>query len=179
MNDSDITHSSKPKRRGMLWGGLLTIIVGITIGGAIAYAVPGHFGTFAAMHGGAMQGDFSPERASQHIKKAVTWVLDDVDASSEQKAKVNDIFQNALKELLPLHEQLHGAHQQVVQLMSQATIDRAALEQIRASQIVLLDTASKRLTQAIEDASEVLTPEQRQKLIALHHGQSSGNHTGT
>jgi protein CpxP len=174
MNDSDITHSSKPKRRGMLWGGLLTIIVGISIGGAIAHAVPGHFGTFAAMHG-----DFSPERASQHIKKAVTWVLDDIDASSEQKAKVNDIFQGALKDLLPLHEQLHGGHQQVVQLMSQATIDRAALEQIRASQITLLDTASKRLTQAIEDASEVLTPEQRQKLIALHHGQSSGNHSGT
>jgi len=61
------------------------------------------------------------------------------------------------------------AHSQVIQLMSQPVIDRAAVEQLRATQMAALDAASKRLTLAFEDASEVLTPEQRQKLIASHH----------
>jgi Spy/CpxP family protein refolding chaperone len=64
----------------------------------------------------------------------------------------------------------------MIQLLSQTTIDRAAVEQLRATQMAMLDTASKRLTQAIEDASDVLTPEQRQKLIAMHHGQHAGMH---
>jgi Spy/CpxP family protein refolding chaperone len=169
MSDSDATNVSRPKRRRLLWGGLLAIVASITIVGAITHAAPRHFGAFAAMHG-----EFSPERASRHIKRAVTWVLDDVDATSEQEAKVNDIFQGAFKDLLPLHEQTRTAHERIAQLMSQATVDRAALEQIRASQIALLDTASKRLSQAIEDAADVLTPQQRQQLVEQHHRPHSG-----
>jgi len=116
-----------------------------------------------------MHGHFTPERASKHVKKFVNWTLEDVDATADQKAKVNDIFQETLKDLMPVHEQVQAAHEQMAQLMSQPVIDRAAVEQLRASQIAILDTASKRLTQALEDAGDVLTPEQRQKLIAMHH----------
>jgi len=164
MNESDISKTSQPKRRVALWGGLIAVVAGIVTFGAIAHAGPGHFGPFAMMHG-----HFSPEKASKHVKKIVNWTLEDVDATADQKAKVNDIFQAALKDLTPIHEQVGDAHSQVIKLMSQPVIDRAAVEQIRATQMAALDEASKRLTQAFEDASEVLTPEQRQKLIAMHH----------
>lgn len=173
MNESDATNIGKPKGRKLLWGGLLALIASVTVIGAITHAAPEHFGPWGAMHG-----EFNPERASKHVKKAVDWVLEDADASNDQKAKVNTIMQAALQDLLPLHKQLADAHQQVAQLMSQPTIDRAAVEQIRASQIALLDTASKRLTQAIEDAGEVLTPEQRQKLIAEHQRHRFEHHPG-
>lgn len=172
MNDSVKT---QPKRRFVLWGGLLAIVAGIATVGAIAHAGPGHMGPFAMMHG-----EFSPEDASKHVNKMVNWTLEDVDATADQKAKVNDILQAALKDLLPAHQQIHDGHAQMIQLMSQPNIDRTAVEQLRATQMALLDTASKRLTQAIEDAGEVLTPEQRQKLIAQHHGKHFGmHHTGS
>jgi len=164
MNELNTTDTNQPKRRFGLWGGLLAIVVGIATLGAIAHAGPGHFGPFAGMHGG-----FSPERASKHVKKMVNWALEDVDATPEQKTQVNDIFQQAMKELLPVHQQVHDAHEQMMQLMSQPVIDRAAIEQLRIAQVAVLDSASKRLTQAFEDAGEVLSPEQRQKLIAMHH----------
>jgi Spy/CpxP family protein refolding chaperone len=44
------------------------------------------------------------------------------------------------------------------------TIDRTAIERLRAEQIALADTASKRIAQALADATEVLNPEQRRKI---------------
>ena len=51
--------------------------------------------------------------------------------------------------------------------LEQPTIDRAALEQIRATELQRAETASSRVVQAIADAAEVLTPEQRIELIRL------------
>lgn len=172
MNDSNTTNT-QPKRRTALWGGLIALVAGIITVGAIAHAGPGHFGPFGMMHG-----EFSPEQAKKHVKKMVNWALEDVDATADQKAKVNDIFQSALTDLMPIHQQVHDAHSQVIQLMSQPVIDRAAVEQLRATQMAALDAASKRLTQAFEDAGEVLTPEQRQKLIAMHHSMAD-RHSGS
>lgn len=171
MNESDSTNSRRPRRRFVLWGGLLAAIAGIATVGAIAHTTSSHPAPFEMMHG-----EFNAEKASKHIKKMVDWSLEDVDATADQKARVNDIFQAALKDLLPEHQQFHDGHAQILQLMSQPVIDRAAVEQLRASEMALLDTASRRLTQAFEDASEVLTPEQRQKLAASHHGQHFGMH---
>jgi hypothetical protein len=44
------------------------------------------------------------------------------------------------------------------------TIDRSAIERLRAEQIGLAETASKRIAQAVADASETLNPEQRRKI---------------
>jgi protein CpxP len=44
---------------------------------------------------------------------------------------------------------------------------RAALEQLRAAQIVELDAASKRMLGAVEDAADLLTPDQRQRFHAM------------
>jgi Spy/CpxP family protein refolding chaperone len=48
--------------------------------------------------------------------------------------------------------------------LTQPSIDRAALEALRAEQLALADAASKRFIQALGDAAEVLTPEQRRNL---------------
>jgi protein CpxP len=44
------------------------------------------------------------------------------------------------------------------------SIDRSAIERLRAEQIGLMETASKRIAQAVADASEVLNPDQRRKV---------------
>ena len=49
-------------------------------------------------------------------------------------------------------------------LLTQPSVDRAAIEALRVEQMALADAASKRFTQALGDVAEVLTPEQRRKI---------------
>ena len=46
-----------------------------------------------------------------------------------------------------------------------AQVDRAAIERLRSEQLALAETASKRISQALGDAAEVLNPEQRRTLV--------------
>ena len=57
-----------------------------------------------------------------------------------------------------------AARTKAVELLSAATIDRAAMEQVRAAELKLAETASRRITQAMADAAETLQPAQRAKL---------------
>jgi Spy/CpxP family protein refolding chaperone len=49
-------------------------------------------------------------------------------------------------------------------LLTAPSVDRSAIERLRVEQMGLADTASKRIAQALADASDVLTPEQRRKV---------------
>jgi Spy/CpxP family protein refolding chaperone len=80
----------------------------------------------------------------------------------------------AVRDLLPLHERLHSTRDQAVALLTQPTIDRAALESLRASQLAVAEQASKRLAQALADMADVLTPDQR-KAIAEHMARRHGS----
>jgi Spy/CpxP family protein refolding chaperone len=97
-----------------------------------------------------------------------------VDATSEQREKLTTIAQSAARDLAPLRDKVKSARQQAIDLMSAETVDRAAIENLRAEQIALMDATSKRLTQALADAADVLTVEQRKKLA--ERAQRFGRH---
>ena len=63
-----------------------------------------------------------------------------------------------------MREKVLSARQRGRVLLTQPSIDRAAIEALRAEQMALADAASKRFTQALGDVAEVLTPEQRRKI---------------
>ena len=50
-----------------------------------------------------------------------------------------------------------------MELLAAPTVDRTALEQLRVAQIQSADARRRRVLQAMADAAEVLTPEQRVK----------------
>ena len=81
--------------------------------------------------------------------------------------KLTEIAQAALADLAPLHAELRANRAQAATLLTQETIDRAALEALRVKQVALVTTASTRLTKVIADAAEVLTPAQRLELAKL------------
>jgi protein CpxP len=104
-----------------------------------------------------------------HIEKMLT----EVDATPDQRARIHSILMNAMQSMGPMHEKLASAHGDLHRLLTAPTIDRAALEQLRAERMADFDQASKTLVQSMADAAEVLTPAQRAKLGTLmaqqHH----------
>jgi protein CpxP len=102
-----------------------------------------------------------------HADRMIRHLAVEIDATTEQQDKLQSIVHAAVKDLLPVREKVQAARVTGRELLTQQTIDRAALEKLRADQIALHDAASRQLIQAIGDAAEVLTPEQRRKISAM------------
>lgn len=137
-------------------------VLGATLAvGAGAYAtgqIPGH----------GQHGDMTA-----HVDHALKHLYVDLDATDAQKAKIDPLVHQALQDLKPLHQQLLDGHRQAIALLTQPTVDRAAMESARAQNMQLADQASKRIVQLIADVGDVLTPAQRQKLadhLSKMHG---------
>jgi len=91
----------------------------------------------------------------------------EIDATADQQDKLRAIVRAAVKDLVPVREKMMAARATGRELLTQATVDRAALEKLRAEQIATHEAASKQLVQAIADAADVLTPEQRRKVMDM------------
>lgn len=149
-----------PPRRSRRWlvGAAFGLAAGaMTLAGA-SFAGEGR-GMYG-MHGG--RGHFAamdPATAAKHIDKMVAHILSD--GTPEQKTRLADIAKSAFADLQPVHLQFREARAKAHTLLSAPAIDRAALEQLRADEMQRVDQTSKRILLAIEDAAEVLTPEQR------------------
>jgi periplasmic protein CpxP/Spy len=174
-----MTDETKPTRRGFGYAALIgAVIVGL-VGGGLATTAMGHGGGgfgprhWGGGHGGGwgghhrMHGDVTPERAKEHATHMVDRFARHIDATAEQKQKLTAIAQGLATDMQPLHQRMHEARKRAIELLRQPAVDRAAVETFRAEQIAAADAASKRLTQALADAADVLTPEQRAK-IASH-----------
>jgi Spy/CpxP family protein refolding chaperone len=120
----------------------------------------GHGGPQAFMSGGKMD----TERMGKFAGKRLERMLDDVKASDAQKEKASAIVKASLEHGAPLAKQMRDNHIQMRKLMSAATLDKAAIEAMRAEQIKLADEVSKRMTSTMLAVADVLTPEQRAQL---------------
>ena len=107
-----------------------------------------------------------PARLDAHLDRALEYVYKRIAATEEQKQKLAPIVKTAAKDLLPLREQMRSARQRALELLDSGVVDRTAIERLRAEQLRLAEDASKRFTQALGDAAEVLTPAQRKDLAA-------------
>jgi periplasmic protein CpxP/Spy len=118
-------------------------------------------------HGGPFGGGFDPARAEERADRMIRHISVEVDATAEQQEKLRGIVKNAVKDMLPMREKMVAARQQAPELVFGQSVDRAAIEKLRSEQIGTVDALSKRFTQALADAIEVFTPEQRRKLEGL------------
>ncbi len=107
------------------------------------------------MHGQAM--------AMAHLTK----MLDAVGASPEQKAKIEGILHAGFAPMTGMHAEMEHTHAALHAIFAAPTIDRVALEQLRAAEVAKLDQSSRTMVAAMADAAEVLTTEQRTKLAAM------------
>jgi len=153
---------------GILLGGLLggVAIAGLAWTGARVLASGFGFGP------GAGHGHFakmSPEACQDRVDFAAEWVLRKVDATPEQTEKVKGILGDTAKDLCAMAERHRRNHDALLNEFTKPVVDREAVERIRKSGMQMADEATIRIMNALTDASDVLTQEQRKELVELIH----------
>jgi Spy/CpxP family protein refolding chaperone len=109
-------------------------------------------------------GPMDPAQIEDRADRMVRHVSIELDATNEQQEKLRAIVKSAVKDILPMREKARAARERAHSLLTQDKVERADIEKFRAEQAALADAFSKRIAQAIGDAAEVLSPEQRRKL---------------
>ena len=157
----------KHRSRGFWAFVLIAGLVGtVLVGGAlVSTQASGFFGHSGHGHRGHLGND--PELAREHAEFAASWMLGRIDATDDQEEQVRAIVGSGVEDLIALAQQHGENHDAWRAELGKPNIDRVALEELRVSGIELADTASTRLVQALADAAEVLTPEQRAELMEM------------
>jgi len=155
------TNAVKPARRGLRRWSWLMLALPLMLGGvaynaANADAHPGHGeGDGAGMH----------ERMQARMDR----ILTDAGATDAQKAQVKSIWANLGPQLKAARQQHMQLRQQIGQALAAPTIDTNAIEKLRQQSLQAIDSSSKLLTQGMVQTAQVLTPDQRQKVLSELH----------
>jgi Spy/CpxP family protein refolding chaperone len=162
--------AQRPRSRRTAWIVALVVAAGLS-GAAVSSAFsrgpgfgPGHWGGGMMGGHGMMGGSFDPAQAEQRADRMVRHMAVELEATDAQQDKLRAVVKAAVKDLVPMREKVQAARLKARELLVKPTIDRAEIERFRTEQIALADTFTKRVSQAIGDAAEILTPEQRRKL---------------
>lgn len=141
-----------PRRR---WFAGLAALGGLGLLGAQAHA-----------HGWGRRGSLDPQEMARRLDYRIGRLMQDIGGTAQQKDRLVAIAAAAQAELRPLREQRREARRRGLDLLAAPVIDRVALEQARVAQMQAADASSRRWLQAMAEAAEVLTPEQRTKVAA-------------
>jgi Spy/CpxP family protein refolding chaperone len=152
-----------PRRRFFRRAALATVLATVATGIGLTALAYGH-GPGGWHRGGFMGAHLDPARLDEHLDRMLKHLYVEVDATDAQKQQLGPIVKAAARDLLAMRDRMRDARLQAATLLAQPTIDRAALEALRANQLQLAEQASRRLTQALADVADVLTPEQRKQL---------------
>jgi len=147
-----------------LAGGLVGAFASQSLGQG--YGPPWHM---TVMGPGDLHGPFggpplTPEQMAAHADRIVRHLAIEIDASADQTAKLETIVKSAVTDLAPMRDKMMAARQEARALLTGPTVDRAAIEKLRAEQVANIDALTKRITQALGDVADVLTPDQRHKI---------------
>jgi Spy/CpxP family protein refolding chaperone len=119
-------------------------------------------------------GPIDPAELDKRLESLLKHFYVEIDATEEQKQRLEPIVKQTAADLMPMREQLHATRREAIELLTQERVDPAALEALRAKKIALADEASRRVARALGEAAEVLTPAQRKDLAARFARRHSG-----
>ena len=140
-------------------------------------------GFSSGWHGGDHKrfADWSDADIEARIERMVKHVAIEIDATQEQQEKITALATAVAKDLRPVHDRLRASGKELHELLLADTIDRAALERLRAGRLADAERISKNLVGALADVAEVLSPEQRKVLderIDQFRSMHRGGHHG-
>lgn len=158
MSELNGTPVAAARSRGMKWM-LASVALAVSATVALsAWAHPGRGG-----HGGPGMGmlDGGP---GMMMGRGVDRMLDGLNATDAQRIQIRQIFRTAADDLKAQRESRRALRERSMEVFTAPNVDAAAAESVRQQMLQQHDQASKRMLQAMLDASQVLTPEQRAKL---------------
>jgi len=165
MSDQLSSERPRPRRGRAIAGVLIVALAGGLVGAFASQSFSQGFGPAWHMTvGGPIGGPLTQQQIADRADRMVRHLAIEIDANADQQAKLEAIVKGAVTDLVPMREKIVAARRQARELVTQATVDRAALEKLRAEQVATMDGVSRRLVQAVGDAAEVLTPDQRRRL---------------
>jgi Spy/CpxP family protein refolding chaperone len=126
--------------------------------------------------GGNWEG--SPAERQAFMQRRLEKALDLVKATDSQRAAIKPIIQQLAADLKPIHQQHAQLHKAMGDAFAAATLDPAAIENLRAQASALMDQASKTITTALVAAGNILTAEQRQTLVQQMRSHGGHRHHG-
>ena len=160
-----IVPPNRSRRTAWIVAGVLA--VGLTgVAATAAFSQGPGFGPMSPVHwhGGFMGAQLDPAQIEDRADRMVRHVAIEIDATTEQQDKLRALVKGAVKDLVPMRAKAQAARAKARELLTQQTVDRAEIERFRTEQIAVADAFSKRVAQAVGEAAEILTPEQRRKL---------------
>ncbi len=99
------------------------------------------------------------------------WVgrtLDRVEATDEQRERVQAVIDGLEPRLEGLHGPRGELHQDFVQVFTAPQVDPAELERVRAEHLERFDQMSREVVGALAEVGAILTEEQRRQLAEMH-----------
>jgi uncharacterized membrane protein len=98
------------------------------------------------------------------VELMVDRILWNVDANDEQRREITEIAERVVDDLNDLREKSRANRRQIAEALAAATIDPAGVEMLRGVDTELASKRSQRITAALIEVAEVLTPDQRATL---------------
>jgi Spy/CpxP family protein refolding chaperone len=151
--------------------------------GLLACGVALGVGGFAAAAAGMDHMGWREGARLAFVQTVVARALDSVGASAAQEAKVHDIIAARFAEIAPKPDDHEALRKQALDLLAAPTIDRDAVERLRADAVTIFDAKSKAFVGGLLDIADQLTPPQRAQLAAeladmARRGQMMGRWEG-
>ncbi|WP_158813635.1 Spy/CpxP family protein refolding chaperone [Methylocapsa sp. S129] len=162
------------RKRSFAWRRSLALL-GVLAGGIVIGA-----GGFAVAAAGIDQLGWKQGARLAIVQHVVAHALDSVGANAAQEAKAHDIIAMKFAEVAPDPAQHDAMRKQALDLIGAPTIDRAAVEKLRADAVASIDAKSKSVVAGVLDIADLLTPPQRAQLaveieaMAQQHGPMMG-----
>ncbi|MEZ5658742.1 MAG: Spy/CpxP family protein refolding chaperone [Burkholderiaceae bacterium] len=101
---------------------------------------------------------------AERVERAVDRIFSKVDATDEQKARITEIANAALRQAGPMRDEWRAARGQFISALTGEKVDRQALEVLRGERLAGMEKGSVLISTAMADIAEVLTPQQRQQV---------------
>ncbi|MDD9991600.1 MAG: periplasmic heavy metal sensor [Rhodospirillales bacterium] len=146
--DRSLRRKARPRWILMSIAGALVLVVGGMTWSAVAYS----------------KRSWDGDKIERFVEWKIDGMLDEVDATDEQREQVRTITTAALADMEEFRDFKREGRQALVEALTQEAVDREALEALRQNKLAAADRASQRLLAALADAAEVLTPAQRAEL---------------
>lgn len=163
MSEEASKNEPQNRPRGLLHGGRRWLLAFVVIAAAIFGFAAGKVHSAPWWHW-AGHHPFDAEEIGFIVQHRIDRALSKVDATADQRDKIHAIAKAAISDVIAMRKDQPDGPEKFLAIMKADSVDRSAIESLRTEKLKMADAVSKRILQAVEDAADVLKPEQRRQL---------------